>query len=494
MISKFKNFLFKNLTPRQTVAKNIFWLSLSQVGSRFFRAIIIIYAARVLGAAEYGIFAYVLAFAGFFTLFSDIGVNAILTKNVASYPEQKDKYFSTSFWLKIILLLISALLVIFVAPHFSKIEKAVILFPLMALIVFFDGLREFANAFLRGLEKMEREAIVVITMNIVIMVAGFIILRISPTSKSLLFSYIASVGFSALLAIWIVKKQFLKVFNRRCLDLKTALQILNSAWPLAFSALLGTFMLNTDVIMLGWWRTAEEIGYYSIGQRVIGILYTLPALLMSGIFPTLSRFVQQNEKEREKNLNEKSTAVIFLMAFPLIIGGIVLSQPIIKFIFGSAYLPATPAFQILIACLFWIFPSVFLSNLVLAHNQQKKVVIYMASSALGNIILNIILIPLWGIKGAAISTFITQAIYVIPTWRRVKKISEFQTFRHLKKIIAAAIIMGIAAFFLNRTGLPVLINISVSAGVYLGTLYLLKEKILEEILILFRRFREAPSQ
>jgi len=159
---------------------------------------------------------------------------------------------------------------------------------------------------------MEREAIVVITMNIVIMVAGFIILRISPTSKSLLFSYIASVGFSALLAIWIVKKQFLKVFNRRCLDLKTALQILNSAWPLAFSALLGTFMLNTDVIMLGWWRTAEEIGYYSIGQRVIGILYTLPALLMSGIFPTLSRFVQQNEKEREKNLNEKSTAVIFL--------------------------------------------------------------------------------------------------------------------------------------------------------------------------------------
>ncbi|MEK7574274.1 MAG: oligosaccharide flippase family protein, partial [Patescibacteria group bacterium] len=66
MISKLKNFLFQNLTPRQTVAKNIFWLSLSQIGSRFFRAIIIIYAARVLGAAEYGIFAYVLAFAGFF--------------------------------------------------------------------------------------------------------------------------------------------------------------------------------------------------------------------------------------------------------------------------------------------------------------------------------------------------------------------------------------------------------------------------------------------
>lgn len=493
MIAKLKTFFFQNLTPRQTVAKNIFWLSLSQVGSRFFRAVIIIYAARVLGAAEYGVFAYVLAFAGFFTLFSDIGINAILTRDVASHPEQKDKYFSTSFWLKIILLLISAILVIFAAPHFSKIEKAVVLFPLMALIVFFDGLREFANAFLKGLEKMEWEAIIVITMNVVIMATGLIILNISPTSKSLIFAYIASACFSALLAIVIIKKQFLKIFSRHCFDFKIALQILNSAWPLAFSALLGTFMLNTDVVMLGWWRTAEEIGYYSIGQRVIGILYTLPALLMSGIFPALSRFVQQNEKEREKNLNEKSTAVIFSAAFPLIIGGVVLSQPIIEFVFGSAYLPATPAFQILIASLFWIFPSVFLSNLVLAHNQQKKVVIYMASSALGNIILNMILIPLWGIKGAAISTFVTQAIYIIPTWRRVKKISEFKTFCHLKKITAAAVIMGIVAFLLNRMGLPVLANVFVSAGVYLGTLYLLKEKILEEILILFRKFKESPS-
>ena len=55
---------------------------------------------------------------------------------------------------------------------------------------------------------MEWEAIIVITMNVVIMAAGFIILRISPTSKSLIFSYIASAVFSTLLAILIVKNSF----------------------------------------------------------------------------------------------------------------------------------------------------------------------------------------------------------------------------------------------------------------------------------------------
>lgn len=494
MISKLKTFLFSNLTPRQTIAKNIFWLSVSQIGSRFLRAIIIIYAARVLGAAEYGIFAYVLGFTGFFIFFSDIGVNSILTRETAAHPEQKDKYFSTSFWIKIILLLISVSLVIFIAPHFSKIEKAAVLFPLMALIVFFDGLREFANAFLKGLEKMELEAIVIITMNVVIMGAGFLILRISPTSKSLIFSYIISVSFSTLLAIFIIRKQFLKIFSRHCLDFKTATQILSSAWPLAFSALLGVFMLNTDVVMLGWWRTAAEIGYYSIGQRIIGVLYTLPALLMSGVFPALSRIAGKNEKQKEKNLNEKSITAIFLTALPLIIGGIVLGQPIIKLIFGPAYLPATTSFRILIASLFWIFPSVFISNLVLAHNQQKKTMRYMVAGTLGNMLLNSILIPIWGIKGAAISTFIGQAIYVIPSWRYIKKITEFKTFCYLKKIIASAIIMGIFGFILNYFKLNVILNIIVSGGIYFGTLLLLREKILEEILILFRKFKEAPSR
>ncbi|PIY59464.1 flippase, partial [Candidatus Wolfebacteria bacterium CG_4_10_14_0_8_um_filter_37_11] len=48
--------------------------------SRLIRAAIIIYAARVLGAAEYGIFSYVLSFAGFFTIFADLGVSPLMTR------------------------------------------------------------------------------------------------------------------------------------------------------------------------------------------------------------------------------------------------------------------------------------------------------------------------------------------------------------------------------------------------------------------------------
>lgn len=490
MIKRLKELLFENKSVRQTITKNIFWLSTGQIGSRLVRAIIIIYAARVLGAGEYGVFSYILGLASFFTIFADIGVNALITRDIANNPEQKTKYFATSFWIKIGLLVFTTLLVVFVAPYFAKIQKAVLLIPFVALFSIFDSLRDFIAAYLRGLEKMEIEALIVIFMNVTIVTAGFIILSFSRTSGALLSSYIASVGVSTIFATFIIRKEFFKAFHVGNFDKKLAKQVLSSCWPIAFSGVLGTFMLNTDMIMLGWWRTAEEIGYYSAGQRIIQILYTLPALLASSTFPVISRFVKNNDRQKEKAITEKSMIIAFLIAMPIAIGGIILSQPIIKFIYGQEYLPGSLSFQILLLSPLLIFPGVFLSNLILAHNQQKKVVAYIAIGSIGNIVFNALLIPFWGIAGSSIATVTAQLLNYGLTWRFIKKVSFFETFRYLRKIIIAAASMGILSFALNKLGIHVIANIIISAGFYFGILYLLKEAILDEVKILFARFKK----
>jgi O-antigen/teichoic acid export membrane protein len=492
MISKLKTFLFKNLSTRQTLTKNVFWLTLGQIGSRLLRAIIIIYAARALGAGEYGVFSYILGLAGFFTVFSDMGVNTLLMRDAASYPEERSKYFAASFWLKIALLFVASLLLIFVAPHFSKIGIAISLFSLVALMSVFDGLGEFFNSFLRGVEKMELDAFIMIAKNIVLIIVGFSLLTLSPNAQSLIISYSVSLGLGAILAAFFVRKQFLTIF--RYFDLNLIKKIVSSAWPIAFSSVLGMFMINTDVVMLGWLRTAQEIGYYSIGQRFVPVLLTLPNIFATAMFPILSRFAGQKEQQKEKNLNEKSMALIFMIVLPIILGGIILATPIIKLIFGQSYLPAVSAFRILITSLIWIFPNVFLTNIVLVHNYQKKIVKYLILSSVVNIGLNILLIPWWGIIGAAVATLVSQTLYVAPTWLTMKKINNFYTLRYLKKIIAGAIIMAGVSFILNYFNLNVILNIVISTGVYFGILYLLKEKVLGEILILFKKFKEVTSQ
>jgi len=448
------------------------------MGSRLIRAVIIIYAARILGAAEYGLFSYVLGFAGFFTIFADIGVNSLMTRDIARDPENRNIYFSNSFWIKILLLTFTALLVIFVAPYFTNIEAAKALIPLVALLVVADGIREFIIAYYRGIERMEAEALIVTLMNVTILVSGLVILYYNQTAKALLYTYIASVVVTAGLGVTLLIKRFAHIF--KYISKERLLYVIKLSWPIAFSAVLGIFMLNTDIVMLGWWRSAEEIGYYAAGQRIIQVLYTLPALLASAMFPLLSRLAKE-KGERERSLVERSLALIYSVAFPLAIGGIVLAQDIIQFVFGAEYLPAVPAFQILLLTPLILFPGMIILNLIIAHNKQREIIWFSASGSLGNVLFNAMLIPPLGIIGSALATVIAQLLNYGLTWKFIKKTVPFSTFKNLHRIIFASALMGIVSFVIRLVGVHVLINILVSAGFYFGLLFLLKERTIFEI-------------
>jgi len=479
--------LFQNRGIRQTIVKNVFWLTVGQVGSRLIRAVIIIYAARVLGAAEYGLFSYILSIAALFTVFSDIGINQILTREAAQHSDRRLHYFSTSFWIKIFLFLLTAILIIFVVPSFSKIEKMANLVYFAAFIVIFDGLREFCAAFFRAKEKMELEALAIISTNAAITILGFAALYLLTTSQSLLFSYTTATALGAFVAVIALKDEFKKIIS--FFDKKLVKPIIGAAWPVALVGIIGALMLNTDIIMLGWWRTAEEIGFYSASQKIIQLLYAFPAILAGAIFPTLSRLVSQKDNQKVKQLMELGVIAVILIGLPMAIGGFMLSGPLIKLVYGDQYLPTVPVFQILIFTVLIIFPATLIGNSLLAYHKQKKLAVYMGIAATGNIVFNAILIPFYGIIGAAIATIATQLLSNSLSWRLMKKINNFYTFRHLKKIIICALAMGIFSLIFNKLGVSVIINIILSAGIYFSALYLIKEKLLDEIKGLVRLVR-----
>ncbi|MFA5797899.1 MAG: flippase [Candidatus Woesearchaeota archaeon] len=461
------------------MVKNIVWLSVGQIGSRFIRAAIIIYAARVLGAAEYGLFSYALGLAGFFTIFADVGINAILTREVSQKPEKASEYFATSFWIKTTLIVGTGFLVILVAPYFSKIDDVIILLPFVALLTLFDNLREFTLSFFRAKEKMEIEALVNVFTNISITLFGFFILSYIATAQAMTVTYAISAGTGALLAIILLRNQYKKVFSH--FDFSLLKPIIQSALPIAVLGLFGVFMLNIDMVMLGWWRTTEEIGFYSAGQKIVQVLYTLPSIIAAALFPTIARLVgQKNDKNVSLIMSTATVGALFL-AIPLTIGGIVLAKSIILFLYGSSYLPSTLVFQILVATTLFVFPGTLFGNFVLAYNKQKKFAKYVAIASIGNVVFNALLIPKFGIIGAATATIIVQSIYNAAAWLMVKKINNFHTLQNIKRIIFAGVIMGVTALILDAIGLHVIINIVISAGMYMFTLFILKEPLILEV-------------
>ena len=186
--------------------------------------------------------------------------------------------------------------------------------------------------------------------------------------------------------------------------------MISSAWPMALNSIIGAFMLNTDVLMLGWWRSAKEIGYYSASQRIIQVFYSLPAIIASAIFPAISRLIGEKDEIKIKLLMEKGLTIVFLIAIPLVVGGIILGKPIINLVYGKEYLPAAIVFQMLIITNLIIFPATLISNTLLAYNKQKAMVLNILIGGIGNIIFNSILIPRWGMIGSSIATIIAQSI------------------------------------------------------------------------------------
>ena len=136
-----------------------------------------------------------------------------MTREIAGQPEKRKMYFANALWIKFFLLTITAVLIIFIAPKFSNIKEAVSLLPFVALLVIFDNLRDFTFAYFRGIEKMEKEALLVVVMNITIAISGFIILNFYQTAGALLFAYISSVAILSIVAFSFVKNYIFEIFK-----------------------------------------------------------------------------------------------------------------------------------------------------------------------------------------------------------------------------------------------------------------------------------------
>lgn len=480
MYKKIKELLFNNISTRQKVAKNTFWLTVSNFGGRLLRAIIIIYAARILGAAGWGAFNYAITLAAFLTLFGDLGINVILTREIprAKNDDERRLFISTAFQIKLAFLILVGFSIVTFAPRIATLEAAKPLYPIVAFIFAFDMLREFGFAYLKGIERMEGEAFLYLLTNAAIVVSGLIFLSLKPSVMSFTAGYAVGAFVGATATFWVLRKKFQSLFSK--FSLKLAKYILAASWPLAMANFMGVFLTNTDILILGWFRSAEDIGFYSAALRIIQFLYLIPAIMAMSAFPIFSRLVGRDEQKMRGTL-ERVVSLTLLIAIPLSVGGIILAPQIIAYVFSSAYLPAAPSFQILLLTLAADFSMNILAYAALAYNHQKILMVYTAIAASLNVVFDLLFIPRWGITGSAWATFIAQVTSIIYLWRSLKRLNRFEILPRLKSSIFATGIMAMVVVGLKLLSVHVLLAIGAGVATYLGILVLLREPLLNEI-------------
>ncbi len=477
-MEKLKGFFFQNTNTKQTILKNTFWLFLSETTGRLLKMGLIIYAARVLGSTGWGVFSYAISISSLLMIFADIGISDLVLREITQKKAGHQTFVSTALLLKIIVLVISTFLVIFVSPFISHIPQANSLFFLVALILFFDSMRELGLSINRAYEKMERDMVVKITTNASIFIFGVLLLKIklSPESIAIAYALGSAIGFFSIAII--IRKELRTLLAK--VDTKIFKIIIKTTWPFVFITLIGVIMGNIDIYMLGIWKNAGEIGLYASVQRIQQFIMIIPSTIAVAVFPLMSRLVNVDKKQFRMIL-EKALSMISLIGIPISLGGILLADQLILKVFGEGYVGAIPIFRVLMLMLLISFPLVLLSNAIFAHNKQKQLAPAYSLGILANILFNLLLIPKFGAVGAAIATLVSTGTITIFIWRKLKIINDFEILPNLKKSLLATLIMICFIFIFKYFEMGVILNIFVSATAYFSALLLLKESIFKDL-------------
>lgn len=479
MVQKIKNFLFKNTTTKQTVAKNTIWSSISQFGARIIKAVIVIYAARALGTAGYGVFSYAITLAGFFGIFVDPGINSVLVRDGAkATPEERQSLFSTTLIMKAIILALSVIVVIFIAPLFSTLPGAKILLPLVALIIVFDSTREFLASLFRAEERMQWDAASFLLENAAIVVFGFIFLWIAATPLSFTYAYVAGTAVGAITAIWLLRGRFKNVFAGA--SARRMKEIIQTAWPFAVTGALGILLTNTDILIISWMRSATEVGVYSAAIRIIQVLYIVPGVIQMGTMPLIARLAKR-DNERFRAVLERTLTLIFLVSIPLSLGGMILSTQVMQLVFGAAYISGGLALSVLMLNLSFDYAGSVVATGIFAYDHQKNLIISSTIAGVSNVLFDLLLIPRWGITGSAFATLGAQILGNSYLWYAMGKLNPFSVFPRLGRILGASVVMATVTALLFAAGMPVLLNVATSVIIYLLALLALREPLLREL-------------
>ncbi len=481
--SKVTSFLFRNQTLRQTVLKNAFWLTVSHVVGRLLRAAIVIYAARLLGASSWGAFSYALSLSAFLTIFSDIGITGLVTREASRNAELRQKYLATAFVIKVALLILLIAGFLLVAPFLTNIAEVLMILPVIAALTAFDSLRDLASSIARATERLELETAATIFTNVAIVSLGIAFLLVSPTTLSLAFAYALGSALGFFAYAFVLRDYFLKL--PRAFSRELVKPIIVSAWPFGLMGLMGAVMINTDVIMISFFRSIEDVGFYSAAQKPAQLLYLLPGLVAVPLFPAMSRFAKEGA-ERLRGIFEKAMHAMLAAAMPLLIGGAFYASAIITLLYGQEYAAGTEAFRVLSLTFVTVFPAALIGNAIFAFNQQKSFIMYAALGIFGNVFFNLLLIPRFGIVGAAWATVLVNVGISIYAWRKLKGIMPFTVLPHLPKTVLASVVMAGVAAVLYALGVPSLPAMAATGLAYPLALLIFRDPLVVELRSLFR--------
>ncbi|WP_413165944.1 flippase [Capilliphycus salinus ALCB114379] len=406
--------LLQNLARGAGIA---FLVQVSGVGLTY---IVQIFLARWLGTAEFGIYEYVVSWTLLLAIFGGLGLPTAVLRFISQYQVTQQWQQLTGLirgtWrltgvISLALSLGTTLLILTFQNsswiYYKPLLIGVWMVPLIALV---QLQAEMARAFNKIILAYAPFRLIEPCL---VLLGAFILWKINSglTSEGVLslsvFSLIIIVG----IQWYLLQHQFKREYQPATPDYQT-IEWLRVAFPLLLQGVFFIVLNQTDILMIGTIISPEAVGIYSAAAKTsVWVTFVLQAV-NTVVAPVFTTLYTQNDRSGLQSLVGTVAHWIFWPSLLLSIAIIAFANPILG-LFGSEFVVARLPMTILILGQLVNVGSGSVGYLMVMTGHQNQSAMIFGCSAITNVILNAITIPLFGIVGAAISTALTMAMWNI---------------------------------------------------------------------------------
>jgi O-antigen/teichoic acid export membrane protein len=421
-----------------------------------------IYFAHTLGPAPLGVYFLFLAYLGILNLVGDGGFGGAAVKRI-SEGKEPNEYFSAFVFIRIILLAVSVTALLCAEPYLKDVTSSGIFFwLLLALIVsVFSGISVIGvyGAGKVGVYQISIfvDALIRTLFQIIAVFLGF--------------------GVAGLAGGFIGGAIAGGIINFRFLDLKLVrfgLSHLKNLSGFSFWIFLtasGSLVFTyADTILIGFYMTAADVGIYRTAFQLTSVASFTTLAFHGVLYPKISNWEVKGQVTEIENSLARAYTYSLLLAIPTCIGGWILGERLLYYLYGASFVEGTSAlFFLLLVQIVNVF--MYLGTMSLsALNRPKDAFLITVIAAITNIILDLALIPVLGITGAAVATLIAMTLNAIGALYLLSRIISVKfEYKPLKNILYSAGFMGIFLVFIHFL-LPLTHVITVLAVVIIGAL------------------------
>lgn len=463
---------------------------------------------NLLGEVGYGILSLTMPLQGFFIIIAGAGLPPAIAKYVSQYHAQNNveivkAIISVATIMMTVLGLFFSVLIFFLAKPIAIAlhnPDAILPFQLIALITPFSVIVGAMRGTFQGFYQMTNilltramELIFMVIMAIILVYAG---LYVAGAVIGTAIGFMAALGIAIYLFQRDVRKKLIRPRNLLSktippLDLNDKLGIacmlIIFSIPVVITGLAELALYDIATLIIPLYYPISYAGYFNVSSTIARLPLIISMAVATSVLPATAEAMSLKDHDLMKIYIRQSYRYVSFLVIPLCVGIMVFASPIINLLFGQQFLPGTAALQILAVGMFFFTLYTVSSSISQGLGKPRLPMYVLVAGTAIDLILSLLLVPSFGINGAAIATTLS-ALFIMATlmWITLKLANVNLPIYEYIKIIIAALIMGMFFIPFPHTKLSLIIGIVVSPFIYLGVLALVGGLKLEDLKLLYK--------